>query len=64
MEPKIYTKIKKICAERKISVASIERELDLPNGMISKWDLAVPLATNLRMVAEYLGVSMEYLMEE
>ena len=60
----IYTKIKKICAEKGISVAQVEREAGLKNGAISKWNDVTPLVTNLKAVADYLGVSIESLLEE
>lgn len=60
----LYDKIKKIAKENNISIYRIERDLDLSNGSIRKWNSSIPLAQTLNKVAKYLGVSISDLMEE
>lgn len=60
----IYDKIKKIAKENNISIYRIERDLDLSNGSIRKWNSSIPLSQTLNKVAQYLGVSISDLMEE
>ena len=60
----LYDKIKKIAKENNISIYRIERDLDLSNGSIRKWNSSIPLSQTLNKVAQYLGVSIRDLMEE
>lgn len=60
----LYDKIKKIAKENNISIYRIERDLDLSNGSIRKWNSSIPLSKTLNKVAKYLGVSISDLMEE
>lgn len=60
----IYTRIKKICESKGVSIASVERDAGLKNGAISKWDNSTPLVTNLCSVASVLNVSVEELLKE
>lgn len=57
-------KIKKLCRENGISVPKLEIELGLSSGSISKWDKSSPKADNLKKVADYFGVTIDYLMSE
>ena len=60
----VYTKIKQICYERGVSVASVERDAGLTNGSISKWNNSKPIAESLHSVAKVLGTTVEDLLEE
>ena len=60
----VYTKIKQICDEKGVSVASVERDAGLTNGSISKWNNSKPIAENLHSVAKVLGTTVEDLLEE
>lgn len=60
----IYDKIKAIAAERGISIYRIERDLGISNGAISKWNGSKPVAHTLKLVADYLKVPLEKLLEE
>lgn len=60
----LYEKIRDMAAQRNISIAELERSLEFPNGMISKWTTASPNSANLYKVAKFFGVSMESLIEE
>lgn len=58
----IYERIKEIANLKKISIAQIERALDLSNGSISKWSNNAPSADKLAKVARYLNISSDYLL--
>lgn len=60
----IYDKIKEIASEKGISIYRIEKDLDLGNGAISKWNTSSPSATTLNSIANYLNVRLERLLEE
>lgn len=52
-------KIKVLCEERKISIAQLERETSLGNGVIGRWGESSPRVDNLKKVADYFGVTMD-----
>ena len=60
----IYGKIKQICAEKGISISSVEKDAGLSNGAISKWADSKPLAEKLYAVAKVLGVTVEELLDK
>lgn len=60
----LYDKIKNIAEQKNISIYRIERDLDLSNGSIRKWNSSIPLSQTLKKVADYLNVSIDKLMEE
>ena len=60
----LYDKIKNIAEQKNISIYRIEKDLDLSNGTIRKWNSSIPLSQTLKKVADYLNVSIDKLMEE
>lgn len=54
----IFDKIKEICNEKGISIASLERSAGLSNGTISKWNDSSPTVENLQAVAKVLKVKI------
>lgn len=60
----IYSRIKKICEEKGISIRSLEQEAGLGNGVIAAWDESSPRLSSVIAVAKVLGVSIEALTEE
>lgn len=54
--------IKDLAAQKKISVAELERTLGFGNGSISKWNKQSPSADKLKKVADYFGVTIDYLL--
>lgn len=61
-ESMIYDTIKDVAANQGISIYRIEKDLEFPNGLISKWNKSTPSASNLAKVAKYLGVTTEKLL--
>jgi len=60
----IYDRIKQIALDKGISIYRIEKDLDLGNGTIRKWNTSSPSATTLNSIANYLNVRLEQLLEE
>lgn len=62
----LYENIKRLCEERKISIWALERELGIGNGVIGKWGSknASPRVETVKTIADYFGVSIDYLLKE
>lgn len=60
----VYEKISQLCKANNISVTSLEFELGLGKGLIGKWRKISPNIISLQKVANYFGVSLDYLMAE
>lgn len=58
----IKDRIKKLANERGVSLPVLESKLGFGNSTIVKWDKSVPNADKLNAVAQFFGVSMEYLL--
>lgn len=58
----IYENIQRLCKERGISVAQLEKGAGLLVGTVHKWKKSMPGADKVKAVANYLGVSMETVM--
>jgi len=58
-----YERLKKICAEKEVSVTAMCDELGLSSGNLSKWkNGSTPGAKIIRKIAEYLNISVDYLL--
>ena len=60
----LYDNVKRICEEKRISVGKMEKDLELSNGSICKWNENEPGIRKVQKVADYLGVSIEALLAE
>lgn len=56
--------IKKICKERHITLAELERQAGIPMKSIYRWDEVMPAADKLLMVANTLEVDPNILLSE
>lgn len=54
--------IKKLCGEQKITIAELERRIQLSNGQIRKWANQTPGVDKVQKVADYFNVSIDYLL--
>ncbi|MBQ6206251.1 MAG: helix-turn-helix transcriptional regulator [Oscillospiraceae bacterium] len=54
-----YSNIRRICDERHITIAELERKAGLGNGVVRKWDNASPTLRTAIAVADYLGVTLD-----
>ena len=59
----ILEKIESLCKSRGITIAKLEKECGIGNGTIARWDKSFPRTDNLKKVADFLGVSIEFLLE-
>ena len=58
----IYKNIVKLCKDRGISIAKLERETGLGNGTIGRWEKSFPNVENAEKVADFFGVTVDSLM--
>ena len=57
----ITDRIKELCDRKSITIAALERTLDFGNGTIRRWSTTSPSVDKLKMVADYFGVNVDYL---
>ena len=55
-------RVKTICKERKIPISRLEKDLGFSNGYIGQLKKGVFPDDRIKMIADYFGVSVEYLM--
>ena len=60
----IVDKIRKLCADNRISLAALEREVGLGNGVIARWGEMNPRVDRLKAVADFFGCTVDELLEE
>lgn len=53
--------IQKLCQEKGISIAEVERRANLGNGSIRRWGVAYPSIDKVDRVAKILNTTIEYL---
>lgn len=56
-----YERLTKLMKERGLSHKDLENELKFSNGSISKWKNSTPTLERFQKLADYFGVSVEYL---
>lgn len=57
----LYENVLALCKERKIRIARLERETGLGNGTVRGWERSTPSMDTLKKVADYFGVTMDFL---
>lgn len=57
-----YDRVKALCEKRGITIKALERNLGIGNGTIAYWKKGSPKTSSLNVVAEYFGVSVDYLL--
>ena len=60
----LYSRIKALCDEKKISVYNLEKTAGLSNGAVGKWKVSMPSADKLSRVADILGVTVDDLLRK
>lgn len=58
----VYERIESLRKSRNISQGKIEKELGFSNGSWSKWKNSTPTPERLRKIAEYFGVTVDWIM--
>lgn len=54
-------RIRELCKEKGVKATQVESDLGLAQGYISKLDKSSPSLTNVKALADYFGVSLEYI---
>ncbi|MDU9371579.1 helix-turn-helix transcriptional regulator [Staphylococcus ureilyticus] len=57
-----FQKIRNLANKEGLSIAELERKLNLSNGSISRWKNAAPSSKGLIAVADHFDVSVDYLL--
>ena len=60
----ILDNIKRLCRERKTNITNLEKEVGIGFGTVYKWGKVSPSVDNLKLVADYIGVTVDYLLAE
>lgn len=58
----VVEKISKLCKEKGVSIAKLEKETGISNGTIGKWSRSSPTVEKIERVADYFGVSVDWLL--
>lgn len=51
-----------ISRRKKVTFAEVERAVGISNGQIRRWDRVSPKSENLKKVADYFGVTTDFLL--
>lgn len=60
----IFEKVEEMVKKEGISISKLETNCNIGNGTISKWKTSSPTIANLKKVADYFEVPIEYFLEE
>lgn len=58
----LLKKIRVLCAEQGISVSKLERECGFSKNSVIKWSKNMPSGDKILRVAQYFGVTVDYLL--
>lgn len=58
----LIDRIRTLCVERKTNITQLERACGLANATIRRWETTSPNTESLSKVADYFGVSVDYLL--
>lgn len=58
----IYETLQSLCKERGTCFAKVEKSLGFGNGTMQKWNKALPRIDKVKSVADFFGVSVDYLL--
>lgn len=54
----IYEKVYALCKQNGMTISRLEKECEISNATIRKWETNIPNADNLAKAANYFGVSI------
>lgn len=57
-----YEIIKELAKKKRISIRQLEKDFGYSNGYIGSWKRQTPKSTELIRLADYFGVSVDYLL--
>lgn len=55
-------RIKQLCKSKNVTMAKVEADLGFAKGYLSKLDTSTPNGQKLSQIADYFGVSVDYLL--
>ena len=59
----LFDNVKRLCKQKGITIARLEREVGVGNGSIQKWKKTSPSSDNLKKVADYFDVPVDFLLD-
>lgn len=57
----LFERVVELCKEKGISQRKLQEEVNMSTGALSKWKTSTPNVTLLQKVADYFGVTTDYL---
>ena len=60
----LYDKIKALADKKGLSIYAVEKAVGLGNKTIRNWQTSSPSVANLKLVADYLGTTIDELMKD
>ncbi|WP_049385687.1 helix-turn-helix domain-containing protein [Staphylococcus epidermidis] len=57
-----FQRIQYLADKKGMSIAELERKLNLSNGSIARWKKSAPSSRGLTIIADYFDVSVDYLL--
>ena len=60
----LVERIRRLCAEHDISVRQLELATGLTERTIGRWDVSTPSVDKVKKVADYFGVTVDYLIDQ
>jgi len=57
----ITERVQLLCREKGVTLSGLEKELGFGNSSLCKWDTSVPGIDRVLKVADYFGVSIDFL---
>lgn len=60
----LYENIVRLCKERNVSIARLERECKFGNATVRGWSVSSPSIAKVQAVAEFFGVTVNDLIGE
>ncbi|WP_081168641.1 helix-turn-helix domain-containing protein [Lactococcus garvieae] len=58
----LYEKIKALAAQKHISIRQLEEKVGIANGTIRQWGRKNPGVNNVKLVADFFHVTVDYLL--
>lgn len=57
-----YQVVRELAKSKNMTISSLEQELGFGNGNLARWAKSAPNSTNLLKVADYFGVTVDYIL--
>lgn len=59
----ILKRVEALCKKKGVSISRLEKDCNIGNATVKKWNESAPRVDTLKKVADYFGVSIEYFLE-